>query len=261
MSDSQPTAAVTSEPATDPNSPAEPVLVSEQLSQAYGSVSVLSDVSVSIESGTLTAVVGPNGSGKTTLLKTLAGLLSPSEGTVQYYGPDAEREIGYLPQRPSFRPQFSTLETLEFYTALVDDDPEELLARVGLRDAAERRVEALSGGMTRLLGLAQATVGDPPVVVLDEPGSGLDPTMRKRTFKVAHELATDGTAVICSSHDLALVEQWADQVIVLDGGSVVDMGSPAELCKHHNADSLWDVFDIAVEKPDNQVAVLGVDDE
>lgn len=239
----------------------ETVLVSEQLSQSYGSVSVLSEVSVTIDSGSLTAVVGPNGSGKTTLLKTLAGLLSPAEGAVQYLGPDAEREIGYLPQRPSFRPQFSTLETLEFYTALVDDDPEELLSRVGLRDAADRRVEALSGGMTRLLGLAQATVGNPPVVVLDEPGSGLDPTMRKRTFEVAHELANDGTAVICSSHDLALVEQWADHVIVLDGGSVVDTGSPAELCRAHGAESLWEVFDVTIEKPDDQVAVLGVDGE
>ncbi len=257
MSESQ----ASSEMGEDETDESDPVLVADSLSQSYQSVSVLSDISVTIEAGTVTAVVGPNGSGKTTFLKTLAGLLEPAGGTVQYLGPDAEREIGYLPQRPSFRPQFSALETLEFYTALVDDDPRELLSRVGLKDAVDRRVETLSGGMTRLLGLAQATVGDPPVVVLDEPGSGLDPSMRKRTFEVAQELANDGTAVICSSHDLALVEQWADHVIVLDGGSVVDTGSPTELCTAHDAESLWHVFDMAVEKPDDQVAVLGVDDE
>ena len=234
----------------------EQVLAVEGMSRSFGSVSVLSEVTLSFESGSFTGIVGPNGAGKTTLLGVLAGLLRPTGGERSYLGPEAERRIGYLPQQPEFRPGFTVQETLDFYTALADDDPEALLAEVGLADAADRRVEDLSGGMTRLLGLAQAMVGDPPVVMLDEPASGLDPGMRRRTYEVARDLADSGTAVLCTSHDLDLVEGSCDRAIVLDGGEVAADGEPATLQDRYDAADLWEVFEAAVSGPADTVEVL-----
>lgn len=212
-----------------PETTEDTLLVGETLSHRFGDVVALSDVSVAIQPGNVTAFVGPNGSGKTTLLSTLAGLLDPTGGTVTYRGPEARRRIGYLPQQPAFRPRFTARETLAFYARLVEDDPDRLLERVGLGAVADRRIGALSGGMVRLLGVAQALAGAPPVVALDEPASSLDPAMSERVFDVAGDIAEEGRAVMLCSHDLALVERVADAVIVLDRGEVVATGSPDAL--------------------------------
>ena len=245
--------ATTDESSADP----EAVLRAERLSHAYGEVTVFEDVSVAVERGTVTALVGPNGSGKTTLLRILAGLLEPTEGTVTYRGPETARELGYLPQQPAFRPGFTARETLAFYASLVGSDPEGVLDRVGLADAADRNVEALSGGMTRLLGIAQATVGDPPVVVLDEPASGLDPGMRRQTFEVVRERAATGTAVLLSTHDTALAERFVDRVLLLGGGGLLASGSPSELVERYGAESLQTVFEAAVSREASAVGTMG----
>jgi ABC-type multidrug transport system ATPase subunit len=241
----------------DASADTEAVLHAERLSHAYGDVTVFEDLSVAVERGTVTALVGPNGSGKTTLLRILAGLLEPTEGTVAYRGPATARKLGYLPQQPAFRPGFTARETLAFYTSLVGGDPEGLLDRVGLADAADRNVEALSGGMTRLLGIAQATVGDPPVVVLDEPASGLDPGMRRQTFEVVRERAAAGTAVVLSTHDTALAERFADRVLLLGGGGLLAAGSPSELAEQYGEDSLQAVFETAISREASAVGTMG----
>jgi ABC-type multidrug transport system ATPase subunit len=204
-------------------------LYADEVNRTFGDVAALTAVNLDVPAAAVTALVGPNGSGKTTLLRLLAGLDEPTAGTVAYHGPAATREVGYLPQRPSFRPGFTVAETLGFYARLVDDDPDRLVERVGLSAAADRRIEALSGGMTRLVGVAQSLAGSPPVVVLDEPGSGLDPEATARVFDVVERLAADGRTVVISSHDLALVERTADCVAVLDGGELVAHDSPAGL--------------------------------
>jgi len=234
----------------------EETLVATDLSHSFGDVDVLDGVSLAVGPG-VTALIGPNGSGKTTLLRTLAGILSPDSGTVSYDGPPSRRRIGYLPQQPAFRPGFTARETLEFYTSFVGGEPEELLERVGLGDAADRNVEALSGGMTRLLGIAQAIVGAPPVVVLDEPGSGLDPGMRRRTFEVTRELADDGTAVLVSTHDMLLAERFADRIAVIEAGSLRAFGTPEELFERYGCTSLQAVFDAAVSREAGSVEVIG----
>ncbi len=237
-----------------------PILEATGIDHDYGTVSVLRDVSATVERGRVTALIGPNGSGKTTLIRVLAGLHEPTDGEVAYNGPDTARQIGYLPQHPAFRPGFTALETLRFYASLVGGDETDAMAqleRIGLEDAADRNVEALSGGMTRLLGIAQATIGDPPIVILDEPGSGLDPGMRLHVFDVASTLADDGIAVLLSSHDLELVERVADDVLILADGRTVEQGSTADLRERLGVASLRPVYDEAVGGERDTVQVLG----
>ncbi|ELY42865.1 ABC transporter ATP-binding protein [Natronorubrum tibetense] len=239
---------------------AHPTLEADGIDHDYGTVSVLEDVSATVPRGAVTALIGPNGSGKTTLIRALAGLHEPTGGTITYHGPETARRIGYLPQHPAFRPGFTCRETLRFYASLVgagDSAAMKHLDRVGLVDAADRPVEALSGGMTRLLGIAQATIGDPPVVVLDEPGSGLDPGMSAHVFDVAADLADDGIAVLLSSHDLELVERVADQVLVLSDGQIVQRGSTTALEARYGVDSLWSVYENAIGGDLDTVRVQG----
>ncbi|MFC5136063.1 MULTISPECIES: ABC transporter ATP-binding protein [Haloferacaceae] len=220
------------------------------VTRTYGGVAVLEDVSFDVRPG-VTAVIGPNGSGKSTLLGVLSGAVEPTDGHSRYVGPDASRPIGYLPQRVPFREEFTASETLAFYVRLAavdatspEDvaDPEEALERVGLADAADRRVGALSGGMRRLLGIAQATVGDPPLVVLDEPASGLDPGTRERAFRTAADASGTDTAVVVSSHDLELVDEHADRVVLLDRGRVVAAGPLDRLCSERGVDDVSGLY-------------------
>jgi len=227
----------------------EPYLRATGVDRIFGDVSALADVSVAIPGGSVVALIGPNGSGKTTLLRVLAGLLAPTDGDVTYEGPSATRPLGYLPQEPAFRPGYTTAETAAFYARLVDDDPTELLERVGLGAVPDRPVEALSGGMTRLLGIAQALAGDPPVMALDEPASGLDPVMSRRVFDILEALADGGRAVVVTSHDLPLVERAADRIVVLDRGSVVVADTPAAL-RERTGGPLHETFTSLVEADD-----------
>lgn len=235
------------------------MLAVRDLGKRFGTVTVLEDVSLSVPPGSVVAVIGPNGSGKTTLLRTIVGDLAPTAGTIDYRGPSAARELGYLPQRPTFRPGFTALETLSFYRSLVGGpDPEQLLERVGLENAAHRRVEALSGGMRRLLGIAQAMIGEPPVVILDEPASGLDPNMSQLIFDAASEYASRGNGVVVSSHDLSLVAETADVVVLLSAGQVVESGSPATVCDRLGVDTLREVVE-SVAEDEARVTVVGED--
>ena len=211
------------------------------VSRTYGGIAVLDSVTLDVGPG-VTAVVGPNGSGKSTMLGLLAGAAEPTTGTVSVTDPSGPKPVGYLPQRVPFRDGFTARETLAFYARLVDADPDAALERVGLSDAAERPVEALSGGMRRLLGIAQATVGTPPLVVLDEPTSGLDPGMRERAFRTATRAATDGTAVVLSSHDLELVDDHADGVVLLAGGQVAAAGSRGDLLDDYDVASVDELY-------------------
>ena len=231
----------------------DPVLALEDASFAFGDLTILDEESVAVERGELVALVGPNGSGKTTILELLAGLRAPDSGTVSR-PTGAARSTAYLPQSPGFRSGFTVRETLAFYAGLVGDgadgetgiDVDGVLDRVGLGDAADRRVEALSGGMTRLLGLAQALVGDPPVVVLDEPTSGLDPDVADSVFDATAALATDDRAVLVASHDLAAVEARADRVVLVADGTIAFDGPPDGLLAETGASTLREAFSLAV---------------
>ncbi|KAB1196880.1 MULTISPECIES: ABC transporter ATP-binding protein [Haloferax] len=242
------TATTTGAPEANPtpgpdSSASHPAIEATGLSHAFGDVRVLEDVSLSVAPGEIVALVGPNGSGKSTLLRFLAKVRAPDEGTVTI-GEAGETRVGYLPQQPGFRSGFSAEDTLQFYAQFVDDeiDVPDILDRVGLSGAANRRVEALSGGMTRLLGLGRALVGDPDALVLDEPASGLDPGMVERLFGIVSDLAADGTAIILSSHNLGPVERTADRVVVLDDGRFVADAPPREIVESAGAADLQTAF-------------------
>ncbi|GAB6878388.1 hypothetical protein JCM17823_06620 [Halorubrum gandharaense] len=228
----------------------------KNVTRTYGGVAVLDSASLDIEPG-LTAVIGPNGSGKSTLLGVLAGVVEPTAGRVRRPKSDGMKPIGYLPQRVPFREGFTARETLAFYAQFVDANPDTALDSVGLSDAADRRVEALSGGMRRLLGIAQATLGDPSLVVLDEPTSGLDPGMRERAFGAAAARTAGDTAVVLSSHDLELVDTYADYVAVLDRGRVIAFGGVEALCDEYGVTNVTELYRAAVDGGTGRTGPIG----
>jgi ABC-type multidrug transport system ATPase subunit len=225
----------------------DPVLGLNGASLSFGDVTVLDGASVALDSGAFVALVGPNGSGKTTTLELFAGLRAPDAGTVTR-PTTSGRAVAYLPQSPRFRPGFTAREVVEFYGSLVGDavDADAVLARVGLSGAADRPVDDLSGGMTRLLGLAQALIGDPSVVVLDEPTSGLDPDVADHIFEAAAAMAADGRLVLTTSHDLDAVSRYADRVLLIADGEFVLDGPPTALLERTGEESLRAVFSSVV---------------
>ncbi|GAB7093961.1 hypothetical protein JCM30237_11130 [Halolamina litorea] len=239
----------------------DPVLGLEGASLSFGDVTVLDDASVALDGGTFVALVGPNGSGKTTTLELFAGLRALDAGTVTR-PTGTGRTVAYLPQSPRFRPGFTAREVVEFYGSLIgnDVDADALLARVGLSGAADRRVDDLSGGMTRLLGLAQALIGDPPVVVLDEPTSGLDPDVADHIFEAAAAMAADGRLVLTTSHDLDAVSRYTDRVLLIANGAFVLDGSPAALLEQTAEKSLRDVFSATVAGTGREAVTVDLDD-
>jgi ABC-type multidrug transport system ATPase subunit len=220
----------------------QPAVTIDAVSHAFGDVRVLDQVSLSVPAGQATALVGANGSGKTTLLRIVAGLVSPDSGAVQFEA-SGPRTVGYLPQTPSFRPSSTVTETLSTYAALLETDVDvrQALAAVGLAGVGDRRVEALSGGMCRLLGIAQATLGDPDVVVLDEPTGDLDPRMTRHVFETIDALAGSGTAVVLATHNLAGAI-GVDRVAILDDGSVAAVDAPDALIAESDGETLTDAF-------------------
>ncbi|RBI59736.1 ABC transporter ATP-binding protein [halophilic archaeon] len=218
------------------------LLTLDNVSQSFGDVAVLDDISVTVSSGTMMAIIGPNGSGKTTLSQIIAGLSRPSEGQV-LLSAENERSVGYLPQNPQFRPTFTVEETLTFYANLLTTavDVETTMDDVGLLDVRDRRVDALSGGMRRLLGLAQSLLGSPPLIVLDEPTSGLDPRMTRRIYDVASTRVADGTTVLLTTHDLTHAAE-ADELLLLHHGQVVARGRPDAIVDQTSTESLAEAF-------------------
>ncbi|WP_323676496.1 ABC transporter ATP-binding protein [Halorubellus sp. PRR65] len=225
-----------------PGTESRVVARTDGLGVRFGDVQVLSDVDLALGGDAVTAVVGANGSGKSTLLRALAGLLPPTAGTVRVVG-EADRPVGFCPQDPRFRAHFTVDETLSFYADLLDAtvDVDETLELVGLGAVADRRVDALSGGMVRLLGIAQAVLGDPGLLVLDEPASGLDPSLRAHIFETLRDVAATGPAVVVATHHLSGAAN-ADRVLVLDDGDVVADGTPEAVVAEAGVDSLDAAF-------------------
>ena len=202
----------------------------EGVTKRYGSVEAVRDASFALTPGA-TALVGHNGAGKTTLMKLMLGLIRPTSGAISVLGEnpaagqfEARRRLGYLPENVSFNAALTGRETLAFYARLKREPVArsmELLDRVGLGAAGARRVGTYSKGMRQRLGLAQALLGEPQVLLLDEPTTGLDPALRLSFYEIVQDLAQRGATVLLSSHALSELEERAERVIIMDRGRVV----------------------------------------
>ncbi|MCR6736800.1 MAG: ABC transporter ATP-binding protein [Afipia sp.] len=207
--------------------------------KSYGAVKALRNVSFALRPGRLSALVGHNGAGKTTLIKLMLGLIHPNQGEISVLGQNpaagefsARRQLGYLPENVAFNSALTGRETLAFYARLKQVELASawpLLDRVGLMDAADRRVGTYSKGMRQRLGLAQALLGRPRVLLLDEPTTGLDPALRQTFYEILHELREDGATVLISSHALNELEDRAEHVLIMNRGILVAQGTLAEL--------------------------------
>jgi Cu-processing system ATP-binding protein len=205
----------------------------------FGKVEAVRDVSFSLPEGETVALVGHNGAGKTTLMKLMLGLIRPTGGSIAVLGEDpaagefaARRRLGYLPENVSFNAALTGQETLAFYARLKREPAKSvapLLDRVGLTHAAGRRVGTYSKGMRQRLGLAQALLGEPRVLLLDEPTTGLDPALRQSFYEIVEELRGRGATVLLSSHALTELEERAGRVVIMNRGIKVADGTLDEL--------------------------------
>ncbi|MBY5162044.1 ABC transporter ATP-binding protein [Salsipaludibacter albus] len=210
------------------------VVETRGLAKRFGDVEAVRSVDLAVPAHSIFGFLGPNGAGKTTTLRMLVGLLTPSAGTGRVLGADLagdglalRRRIGYLPQQPRFYPDLTARETLQFTAGFffrpgpgVDRRIDDLVELVGLQDRAERPVGAFSGGERQRLGLAQAQLHGPELLILDEPAAGLDPLGRRDVLDLMERLR-DRTTVLYSTHILDDVQRVSDTVAIVSHGTMV----------------------------------------
>ena len=214
-----------------------PVVEIEGVTQRYGHATVLHDLSLSLAPGEVLGLFGHNGAGKTTSMKLILGLLQASSGQVRVFGrapsdPHVRQMLGYLPENVTFYPQLSGLETLQHFARLKGapmSQVQTLLEDVGLTVAARRRVKTYSKGMRQRLGLAQALLGEPRLLLLDEPTVGLDPIATQDLYRLLDRLRGQGTSIILCSHVLPGVEAHINRAAILTQGRLLALGTLAAL--------------------------------
>jgi ABC-2 type transport system ATP-binding protein len=209
----------------------------DHVSKWYGQVSGLNDVTVSIPPG-ITGLLGPNGAGKSTFMKLMTGQLKPSQGTIRVLGeaiwgnPDVYARIGFCPEQDSF---YDRMTGLEWVTALVrlngysdaeaDAAAKAALDKVDLLDAGGKKIGAYSKGMRQRVKLAQALVHDPELLILDEPLTGMDPLMRRKTIRLIKDWARAGKHIVVSSHILHEIESMTSNILLINNGRILAEGN------------------------------------
>jgi ABC-2 type transport system ATP-binding protein len=216
----------------------DPVVIASSLTKRFGDVVAVEELTFSLEAGTVTGFLGPNGAGKTTTLRLLLGLAEPTGGEALVFGrryrelDDAVRRVGAVLESNDFHPGRSGRDHLRAL-ALAADLPrsrvEEVLDLVELEQVAGRRVKTYSLGMRQRLGLASALLGDPELLILDEPANGLDPAGVHWLRRFLRRFAEQGRTVFVSSHILAEVAQTVDQIVIIDRGRLRATGTLADL--------------------------------
>jgi ABC-2 type transport system ATP-binding protein len=211
------------------------------LAKRYGSVEALAGVDLEVGESELVGLLGPNGAGKSTLVKIACGLVRATAGRAEVCGAragsrEARKTMGYLAELFRFPGWMSADELLVLHQRLAgsrggERERVELLELVGLAEARDRRVEAMSKGMQQRLGIAQALVGSPRLLLLDEPTSALDPVGRRTVRVLLEELQRRGVSVLLNSHLLSEIELVCDRVVILLGGKVVTAGAPHALAR------------------------------
>ena len=214
----------------------------ENLTKRYATKMAIESVSFQVEKGEILGFLGPNGAGKTTTMRIVTGFMPASDGTVRVDGfdvfenpLDVRRRIGYLPENPPLYLEMSVAGYLRFVAKIkgvrkekIDLEIKRVMERVSISDVAERIIAKLSKGYKQRVGLAQALIGDPPVLILDEPTIGLDPKQIHEVRELIKDLAGNHTVVL-STHILPEVEQTCNRVVIIDRGKIVAVDTPQNL--------------------------------
>ncbi len=218
-------------------------LQTEGLTKTYDGVNVVDDIDLVVPERSVYGFLGPNGAGKTTTMKMLLGLIRPSAGSGTVLGMDiadasekVRRRVGYLPQEPRFYPHMTARETLAFSAGFFFSGPQdriaarvdEMLEMVGIADRADRPIKSFSGGEMQRLGIAQAQIHEPDLLILDEPAAALDPLGRRDVLEIIGRL-TERSTVFYSTHILEDVQRVSDSVCILKKGRVVAQGTIDEI--------------------------------
>lgn len=225
----------------------------KRLSKTFGDSQAVSQISFDIQKGSCVSLLGPNGAGKTTTLKMLSGLLVPTDGTIEFKGmskgADIREYIGFLPQHPAFYNWMSGLEFLKYAGRLAHLPKGEansralkLMEMVGIDDAKHRRIGGYSGGMKQRLGLAQAMIHKPKLLILDEPVSALDPVGRRDVLNMMREIKKE-TTILFSTHVLHDAEGISDDVLIIRKGEIVISGSLHSVRSEHQQPVIIIEFD------------------
>ena len=218
--------------------PAGEAIVVENFSKSYGSHRVVDRLRFTVQQGEIFALLGPNGAGKTTTIETLEGYRTPDEGIVRVLGLDPIREskqlkpqIGVMLQQDGLYPGLTAREVLHLFASYFKQpqNVDSLLERVGLNPADKTRCRRLSGGQKRRLALALALVGNPMLVFLDEPTSGMDPQARLATWEIIGELKRNGATILLTTHLMDEAERLADRIAIIDHGQLIALDTPAGL--------------------------------
>jgi ABC-type multidrug transport system ATPase subunit len=246
------------------------------LTKSYGkgaqAVKALNGIDLSIGEG-MFGLLGPNGAGKTTLMRILAGIVLPSSGGVSIAGLDLAQEkgrqqlktmLGYLPQELGMYPDLTARQFIDYMAILKGMDGggerkqrvSEVIEMVGLTQAADRKIKSFSGGMKRRVGIAQALVNNPRILIVDEPTAGLDPEERIRFRNLLVDLAAD-RVVILSTHIVEDIGQTCRDMAVLSKGKILFRGSPVELTQAAEG-KVWTVLSGEARKPNNGLTVVSM---
>ncbi|TCC30729.1 ABC transporter ATP-binding protein [Kribbella speibonae] len=235
-------------------------IVVSGLTKMFGPVRAVHDLSFTVEPGTVTGFLGPNGAGKTTTLRCLLGLVAPTAGSATIGGlryvdlPQPSSSVGAVLEASSFHPARSARNHLRVL-CVVNGYPasraDEVLDQVGLTRDADRKLRGYSTGMRQRLGLAAALLGDPGVLVLDEPANGLDPEGIAWLRAFLRRLAADGRTVLISSHVLSEVEQTVDDIVIIDKGTLVRQGNLTDLARQQGSTMV-----VRTPDPDRLLTVL-----
>lgn len=216
-------------------------LIVSNVTKEFKNKTAINNISFTLNKGVI-GLLGANGAGKSTLMRMMCGILSPTEGQITYDGIDVSKEeyrnvLGYLPQDFGYYPDFTAMDFLMYISALKGlnssnskKKSNELLKLVGLYDNRKQKIKTFSGGMKQRLGIAQALLNDPEVIVLDEPTAGLDPKERVKFRNIIAELGKDNI-VLLSTHIVSDVEKIADRILVIKDGNVVFDGKEEEVGK------------------------------
>jgi len=219
-------------------------IVVDNFSKSYGSRRVVHQLKFTVHKGEVFALLGPNGAGKTTTVETLEGYRTPDQGTIRVLGCDPMRnaralkpQIGVMLQQDGLYPGLTAREVLRLFAGYFQQprNIDELLERVGLSNATKTRCRRLSGGQKRRLALAVALVGNPALLFLDEPTSGMDPQARLTTWEIIRDAQQHGVTVLLTTHLMDEAERLADRVAIIDHGQLIALDTPAQLTGSQNA--------------------------